>query len=152
VRNVLIGARGQRWIGLTCSITSVTPARQGRPALRLLEQPRHVGTVPRGVRLSGTKPRVASSVRVSPGRSCHWRAINPGDQRCLTVTRGRIAPQVRLRIVSNGADSQADSAGSIPVIRSNVKAQVGSTFRTLGLRSFRGLTPCRAISVSVRVP
>ena len=31
-------------------------------------------------------------------------------------------------------DSQADSAGSIPVIRSNVKAQVGSRFRTLGLR------------------
>jgi hypothetical protein len=54
------------------------------------------------------------------------RAINPGDQGCLTVTRGPAAPQVRPHTTPNGADSQADSAGSIPVIRSNVKAQVGS--------------------------
>ena len=36
----------------------------------------------------------------------------------------------------DGTDSQADSAGSIPVTHSNVKVQVGCNFRTLGLRSF----------------
>jgi hypothetical protein len=37
------------------------------------------------------------------------------------------------RLNQTDGASQADSAGSIPVIRSNVKAQVGSGFRTLGL-------------------
>jgi hypothetical protein len=32
----------------------------------------------------------------------------------------------------DGTDSQANSAGSIPVTRSNVNAQVGSNLRTLG--------------------
>jgi len=37
---------------------------------------------------------------------------------------------------------------SVIVLRSNVKAQVGSRFRTLGLRSFRGRTGRRAIDGS----
>ena len=36
----------------------------------------------------------------------------------------------------DGTASQADSAGSIPVTRSNATDQVGSNFRTLGLCSF----------------
>ena len=47
----------------------------------------------------------------------------------------------------DGTDSQADSAGSIPVTRSNVKVQVGCNFRTLGLRSFWGRITPWAISV-----
>jgi len=42
----------------------------------------------------------------SPG---HQRAINPGDERSLTVTRGHPAPQVGPHNGPDGTDSQADS-------------------------------------------
>jgi hypothetical protein len=41
-------------------------------------------------------------------------------------------------IEHDSAPPEADSAGSIPVIRSNEKAQFGNYFRTLGLRSVWG--------------
>jgi hypothetical protein len=55
------------------SITSVTPARQGRPALRLLEQSWHVDTVPGG---GGTVRNEASSRLVGGGSAPAGRAIS----------------------------------------------------------------------------
>ncbi len=52
------------------------------------------------------------------------RAISHGAGRSVTVTRGHPAPQVRPYNSPDGTDSQADSAGSIPVTRSSVRAQV----------------------------
>jgi len=52
----------------------------------------------------------------------------------------------------DGTDSQADSAGSIPVTRSNVKVQFGEVFRTLDLRSFWGRIAPRAINVPLGAP
>jgi Restriction endonuclease len=52
-----------------------------------------------------------------------------------------------LSIAPNGADSQADSAGSIPVIRSNVKAQLGSIGTTWAFRN----SATRACSLSRQV-
>ena len=46
-------------------------------------------------------------------------SINPGDERRLTVSRGHLAPQVRRHSGPDGTDSQADSAGSIPVARTD---------------------------------
>ena len=40
------------------------------------------------------------------------RAINPGDERSLTVTHSQPAPQVRPHSSPDGTDSQADSASS----------------------------------------
>jgi hypothetical protein len=54
----------------------------------------------------------------------HWRAINPGERRATTVTRGHPYGQLRAADCGDTADSQADSAGSIPVTRSSVKPQV----------------------------
>jgi len=62
-------------------------------------------------------------------------AINPGDERSITVTRGHPAAQVKPHSSPDRTDSQADSAGSIPVTRSTAKGQFGSIFRTLDLRS-----------------
>jgi len=45
-------------------------------------------------------------------------AINPGDERSITVTRGHPAAQVKPHSSPDRTDSQADSAGSIPVTRS----------------------------------
>jgi hypothetical protein len=56
--------------------------------------------------------------------SCHSRAISPGKTGPRTVTHGSRDPQVRLYTGLNDANSQADSAGSIPVTRSTLKAQV----------------------------
>ena len=50
--------------------------------------------------------------------------INPGNEGSLTDTRGQLIPQVRRRRSPVGADSQADSAGPIPVTRSNAEPQV----------------------------
>ena len=54
--------------------------------------------------------------------SCHSRAISPGKTGPRTVTHGSRDPQVRLYTGLNDANSQADSAGSIPVTRSSVNA------------------------------
>jgi hypothetical protein len=48
----------------------------------------------------------------------HWRAINPGVTGCMTVTSGTSGSQVRAVRGPDLSDSQADSAGSIPVTRS----------------------------------
>jgi hypothetical protein len=45
---------------------------------------------------------------ISPGRTMDRRAINPGDERSLTVTSGHPAEQVRPRNSADRADSQAD--------------------------------------------
>jgi hypothetical protein len=71
------------------------------------------------------------------------RAINPGDERSLTVIRGQRAPQVRSRESPDGTDFQADNAGSIPVTRSMLRIHSadalfmlpGRTPRDAGLRS-----------------
>jgi hypothetical protein len=44
---------------------------------------------------------------------CHWRVINRGEKRSLSVTRGQFAPQARRHGSPNATDSQADSADSI---------------------------------------
>jgi hypothetical protein len=79
---------------------------------------------------------------ISTGRTAVRRAISgpltpvtKGLSRSLADTPPRRSEHVT---GPDGTDSQADSAGSIPVTRSNVKVQVGEPFRTLGLRSFRG--------------
>jgi hypothetical protein len=56
--------------------------------------------------------------------SCHWRAINPGQRRAGAVTTRHVKWQLRHDDGLFRSDSQADSAGSIPVTRSYVKAQV----------------------------
>jgi hypothetical protein len=48
----------------------------------------------------------------------HWRAINQGVMGFITVTSGASALQVSVVRGSDLSDSQADSAGSIPVTRS----------------------------------
>jgi hypothetical protein len=48
----------------------------------------------------------------------HWRAINPGDSGSITVTSGVSDAQLRTVRGPDRSDSQADSAGSIPVTRS----------------------------------
>jgi hypothetical protein len=60
-------------------------------------------------------------------------AINPGEDRSLTVTRGQPALQVRPCDSPDGADSQADSAGSIPVTRSKGKSPGQSRFGVCAL-------------------
>jgi hypothetical protein len=54
----------------------------------------------------------------------HWWAISPGVAGSIAVTGGASSAQVRAVRGSNRSDSQADSASSILVTRSNVKAQV----------------------------
>jgi hypothetical protein len=46
-------------------------------------------------------------------------AINPGELRVTAVTRGQPDAQLSAPTCGDWADSQADSAGSIPVTRSN---------------------------------
>ena len=58
----------------------------------------------------------------------HWRAISPGVARSMTVTGGASDDQVRAVRGPDLSDSQADSAGSIPVTRSNVKIQASGIF------------------------
>jgi len=48
------------------------------------------------------------------------RAINSGKERFLMVTRGQAILQVKPHSGPDGTDSQADSAGSIPVTRLTV--------------------------------
>ena len=75
--------------------------------------------------------------------------VTSGLSRSLADT----PPRRSDRITSpDGADSQADSAGSIPVTRSTTKAQFGSIFRTLGLRSSWGRIAPWAISVPLGAP
>src|SRR5215471_18981216 len=45
----------------------------------------------------------------------HWRAINPSVTRSMTATGGASDPQIRAVRDPDLSDSQADSAGSIPV-------------------------------------
>ena len=52
----------------------------------------------------------------------HWRAISPGVARSMTVTGGASDDQVRAVRGPDLSDSQADSAGSIPVTRSARRA------------------------------
>ena len=51
-------------------------------------------------------------------RAGHWRAINPSVPGSMTVTSGTSTAQVRAVSGPDLSDSQADSAGSIPVTRS----------------------------------
>jgi hypothetical protein len=77
----------------------------------------------------------------------HWRAINPGVTGSVTVTSGVSDAQVRAVRGPDLLVSQADSAGSIPVTRSHVKAQARGCFSGLGLDRSRGLMSPRAINV-----
>jgi hypothetical protein len=52
----------------------------------------------------------------------HWRAISRGVVGSMTVTSGTLDAQVRAVSDPDRSDSQADSAGSIPVTRSHVRA------------------------------
>ena len=64
--------------------------------------------------------------------SGHRRATNPGDEGTLAGTPGHRNAQVTRGIGSSRSDSQADSAGSIPVTRSHVKAQARGCTSDLG--------------------
>ena len=73
----------------------------------------------RGLALSaGPDPRLSIGV---PG---HWRAINHGVEGSLTVTCDVPVAQVTPVRGPDRSDSQADSAGPIPVTSFNLKAQV----------------------------
>jgi hypothetical protein len=88
--------------------------------------------------------RISAGRREPPG---HLRAINPGDERSLTVTRGHPAPAGQAMWQARTAQiPKADSAGSIPVTRSNTKAQVRTTVSESGPCCFTVATAFRAIS------
>src|SRR5262245_55572511 len=55
----------------------------------------------------------------------HWRAISPSVTRSMTVTSGTLSAQVRAVRSLDRSDSQADSAGSIPVTRSRNPSSAG---------------------------
>jgi hypothetical protein len=107
-------------------------------------------------------PALSNSLSPCPNAKsgCNTRGVSVADQRVTAALRppgrainGPLGAVIRglLRVVevhlvccsgcinrTDSANSQADGAGSIPVIRStvirsNAKAQVGSIFRTLGL-------------------
>jgi hypothetical protein len=69
--------------------------------------------------------------RASEGR----RAVNPGDERSLMVTRGHTESQVRPHNRADRTDSQADCAGSIPVTRSTRESPAQTRFRVYIFRS-----------------
>src|ERR1700733_137530 len=54
-----------------------------------------------------------------------WRAISRGVQRFVTVTSRHLALQVKLHRSPDRSASQADSAGSIPVIRTVIRSNQG---------------------------
>jgi hypothetical protein len=56
-----------------------------------------------------------------------------------------------LRSGSYEDDAQADSAGSIPVTRSNVKTRAKGSYRLLSLRSLKIETASSAINVPLKV-
>jgi hypothetical protein len=70
----------------------------------------------------------------------HWRAISPGVTESMTVTNGTLDAQLRAVRGLDRSDSQADSAGSIPVTRSTTKPpltalSLGGVFRSAALHS-----------------
>jgi hypothetical protein len=69
--------------------------------------------------------------------------VNEGLSRSLAGRPRRRSGQVT---GVNGTNSQADSAGSIPVTRSHAKAQVGEGVSSLGLARWRSSWDRRAIS------
>jgi len=73
-----------------------------------------------------------------PSATGHWRAINQGVMGLITVTSGASTAQVSVVRGSDLSDSQADSAGSIPVTRSTTKHQVS------GLRPTQASRPVAA--------
>jgi hypothetical protein len=50
--------------------------------------------------------------------ACHPRAMSTGQPRSIAVLADRRRPQVRARFLRDHPGSQAENAGSIPVIRS----------------------------------
>src|SRR5260370_17576560 len=71
-------------------------------------------------------------------RSCPLRARPDEQSRVVTVTYGQTIEIPQVTESAGGRrttpqTSQADSAGSIPVTRSHVKAQVGGNVSNLGL-------------------
>src|SRR5215471_13822271 len=77
----------------------------------------------------------------------YCRAINPGIARSTTVTSGASDAQVRAVREADRSASQADSASSILVTRSHVKAQVRGHVSSLGLDRSEGLVGSCAINV-----
>jgi len=113
----------------------------------LTRQPR-----PEGWQLS-RRPGEDQSAAISAGRTMVRRAISvplapvtSGLSRSLADTPPRRSGHVT---GSDGTDSQADSAGSIPVTRSNTKAQVRTTAPEPGPCCFTAATAFRAISVQL---
>src|SRR6266480_3024443 len=73
----------------------------------------------------GSTQGLARRLRPSAGKvTGHWRAISRGVVGSMTVTSGASVAQVRAVRGPDRSDSQADSAGSIPVTRSNPSTQV----------------------------
>ena len=61
----------------------------------------------------------------------HRRPISPGIAGSVTITDGATAAQLRAVRDPDLSDSQADSAGSIPVIRSHNLSQLTGMIRLL---------------------
>src|SRR5262245_713092 len=77
----------------------------------------HADAVDRG----GSTQGLAHRLRPSAGKvTGHWRAISRGVMGAMTVNSGASVAQVRAVRGLDRSDSQADSAGSIPVTRSSV--------------------------------
>jgi hypothetical protein len=88
------------------SPTPEPPRRQGLASIGLWADPCRLG-----------EPGVAQRVpdRGDDLTPCHWRAIKPGQRRAGAVTTGHAKWQLRHDDGLFRSDSQADSAGSMPV-------------------------------------
>jgi len=107
------------WLASSTPCWSVARSRGGKP-------PKREGTAKRreaGRSAEQSRP-AAQAASAWPGMG-HWRAINRGITRSLTVTGGASDVQVRGVTGPDLSVSQADSASSLPVTRSHVKAQAG---------------------------
>jgi hypothetical protein len=127
---VLVVLLALRWIGNLIAAMSGRPRRDGAHLGSLapsgdctrsggpLALGRNVGPACTRRHLG----RVPPSRHQIAGLSCHSCAISHGKPCSPAVTRGSKDPQVRPHTGLIDADSQADSAGSIPVTRSSVNS------------------------------
>jgi hypothetical protein len=85
---------------------------------KALPRPNH-GPLRAGRVKGGARAGAVRSLRAAYDGPGHWRAIRGGQQRSQTASRDQPAAQVTPVTTGRQADSQAENAGSIPVIRSN---------------------------------
>ncbi len=93
------------------------------------------------------RPSRVVMVKPAASRTIGPRVINPGIEGSVTVTSGALDVQVRTVRGPDLSDSQADSAGSIPVARSSVKSQVSGSRWSLAPGPWKSWRCPRAINV-----